>query len=89
MHPTLSLSPSPAPQFFDMASVLWTVVIAYTLYTVVVKQVNVSVLWPFHLFVWGGSAFLMLLPTTTNSYGDSGPWCWIRAEMNENWDHGE
>ncbi len=30
--------------------------------------------------IWGGAFILTLLPLTTDSYGDTGAWCWILSE---------
>ena len=71
--------------FFGMASVLWTVVLAYLLQLSVrrpramlgVKKRE----WRMHAFVWGVSFFLCLLPQTTGDYGQAGGWCWIRKDV--------
>ncbi|KAK3272971.1 hypothetical protein CYMTET_18762 [Cymbomonas tetramitiformis] len=58
-------------QFFSTASVLWTTVIAFVLHqTVVYHWTDVpNLVIHFHVFVWGTSLILMILPAFTGSYG--------------------
>eukprot|EP00854_Cymbomonas_tetramitiformis_P026914 gene26914-33092_t len=57
-------------QFFSTASVLWTTVIAFVLHqTVVYHWTDVpNLVIHFHVFVWGTSLILMILPAFTGSY---------------------
>lgn len=78
-------------QFFDLAVSLWSVVIAYSLYTVVVLQQRIqgSFKRNCHVFVWGVSLMMTLVPFTTGSYGSAGMWCWIQAPAGDTqqWAH--
>jgi len=68
-------------QFFELASVLWTVVIGLTLWSSVVRQVKMENRAAMHGFAWGTSFIIMLLPLSTDSYGPAGSWCWIKDKM--------
>eukprot|EP00520_Triparma_pacifica_P018675 CAMPEP_0118662362 /NCGR_PEP_ID=MMETSP0785-20121206/16790_1 /TAXON_ID=91992 /ORGANISM="Bolidomonas pacifica, Strain CCMP 1866" /LENGTH=341 /DNA_ID=CAMNT_0006555899 /DNA_START=71 /DNA_END=1093 /DNA_ORIENTATION=+ len=70
---------------FELSSVLWTTVIALTLFRLIVMQKTSSHLMKkFHLFCFGIPFFCMFLPLITDSYGDTGAWCWIQTpEENE------
>ena len=64
--------------FFELASVLWTVVIAYTLYRLIINQkTSVHLMGRFHVFAFGIPLVGTLLPLFTSSYGNTGAWCWI------------
>lgn len=66
--------------FFDMAVVGWTSVIAVSLHRAVVLQ-RPSLPRPvLHGAVWGGALVLSVVPLATESYGNSGPWCWIEGD---------
>jgi hypothetical protein len=58
------------------------VVIAYNLFAVIVKERTIDFAFKLrcHAFVWSVSTLLTLLPLTTSSYGNAGPWCWIKSE---------
>eukprot|EP00239_Pterosperma_sp_CCMP1384_P012693 CAMPEP_0197867124 /NCGR_PEP_ID=MMETSP1438-20131217/44587_1 /TAXON_ID=1461541 /ORGANISM="Pterosperma sp., Strain CCMP1384" /LENGTH=444 /DNA_ID=CAMNT_0043485747 /DNA_START=252 /DNA_END=1586 /DNA_ORIENTATION=- len=68
-------------QFFSIASILWTTVIAYVLHRTVVQHcTDVANLGrKFHLYVWITSLVATILPMFTNSYGPAGAWCWVVA----------
>lgn len=81
-------------QFFQMAQILWTIAIACILYDV---TINLHMYHPhdqarlmrrFHGYVWGASLVGMLLPFTTNSYGSTGSWCWIKTTEQSEFDLG-
>jgi len=65
----------------SLAEALLTVEIALVLYVAVVKEKPVEKLekW-FTRFALTASVVAGALPFTTNSYGDSGGWCWIPDE---------
>lgn len=67
--------------FFELSSVLWTTMIAFTLTTLIKDQTKdvTQLIGRMHAFCWGVPLLLALLPLTTSSYGDSGGWCWIRT----------
>lgn len=68
-------------QFFELASILWSCVIGLTLWSSVVRQTRVfATRMKLHIAVWGISAFVSFLPFSTNSYGESGSWCWIKGD---------
>eukprot|EP00245_Coleochaete_scutata_P003058 TRINITY_DN1436_c0_g2_i1.p1 TRINITY_DN1436_c0_g2~~TRINITY_DN1436_c0_g2_i1.p1 ORF type:complete len:317 (+),score=43.52 TRINITY_DN1436_c0_g2_i1:235-1185(+) len=69
-------------QFFSVASFLWTTTIAFTLYRTVVKhKADVEGLHlPFHLYVWGTSFVMTVIPMLANDYGPAGAWCWVQNE---------
>lgn len=71
-------------QFFSVASILWTTTIAFTLHRTVVKhKTDVEELGPlFHLYVWGTSLILAIIPSIGNDYGQAGAWCWVQNETN-------
>lgn len=77
-----------------MAQILWTVAIACVLHDVTVNlrmyhpHEQKSLMRRFHLAVWGSALFSMLLPLTTNSYGSTGSWCWIKADRRADVDVG-
>lgn len=65
--------------FFQLASVLWTVIIAQVLYeTIVLRKSSFEEDMPrFHAMVWIPSLVMAAVPLLTDSYGDSTGWCWI------------
>lgn len=73
-------------QIFDMASILYSFLISYVLWWNVVqistngrKALVASSLRNMQIFIFVFAIFLALLPLITNSYGEAGPWCWIKA----------
>jgi len=73
-------------EFFGMSSALWTACIAYVVDRVYLKGRQLgeatSLKRGFHIFVWGLSALLTILPATTGNYGPSTGWCWIDVSSN-------
>ena len=71
-------------QFFEMSSIIWTVVIGYMLWENVDKERKAFGGAHFrkklHTFVWGIAMLTALLPATTRSYGQTGAWCWVRGD---------
>jgi hypothetical protein len=68
-------------QFFQISSTLWSTAIALTLYRAVVKRKDSDNLMPyFHAFCYGVPFLFCFLPLFTESYGNTGAWCWITAE---------
>jgi hypothetical protein len=63
-------------QFFEMSSIIWTVVIGYMLWENVDKERKAFGGAHFrkklHTFVWGIAMLTALLPATTRSYGQTG-----------------
>jgi len=74
--------------YFQLASFLWSVSIAFTLHMAFLKEkhsfspqhIGAHEKY-YHLVCWGAPFFLSLLPFTTDSYGDTGGWCWIKTEL--------
>lgn len=63
---------------------LWSVSIAFTLYKAFLKEdANFSSqhiykhAWTYNGVCWGFPALMTLLPLSTESYGDTGGWCWL------------
>jgi len=72
-----------------LASVLWTTVIAYTLYSTVVVQRSILNLYgKFVLFGFGIPLLMTGIPIMTNQYGRSGNWCWIKNDPNNKFGEG-
>ena len=68
--------------FFELASVLWTTIIAYTLFRLIISQkTSAHLIYKFHAFAWGISLIACVLPLSTDSYGNSGSWCWIAIPL--------
>ncbi|EFJ23056.1 hypothetical protein SELMODRAFT_175383 [Selaginella moellendorffii] len=72
-------------QFFSVASFLWTTAIAFTLHRTVVRhKTDVEELGPiFHLYVWGASLIMTVLPSVGTDYGEVGAWCWVQTKAGE------
>lgn len=70
-----------------LASVLWTSVIAWSMYITVVKgREDIESLEKyFHLYCWGVPLVMTPLPFTTESYGEAQGWCWIAASQGSLW----
>ena len=73
-------------QFCELAALLWTLVIVWTLYRAIVLRVviqesdyDLSMRW-YCACTWGLSFVIALLPLSTSSYGSSGSWCWIKSK---------
>jgi len=66
--------------FFDLATVGFTLNIAWSLYLAVVLQTRTPSPTKTYAGIWGGALVLTSLPLITHSYGQSGPWCWIRSD---------
>eukprot|EP00457_Paulinella_chromatophora_P006714 gb/GEZN01006733.1/.p1 GENE.gb/GEZN01006733.1/~~gb/GEZN01006733.1/.p1 ORF type:complete len:330 (-),score=36.45 gb/GEZN01006733.1/:576-1565(-) len=72
--------------FFNLASMLWSVSIAFTLHQAFLLE-NKEYHSPlvehkmqyYHVICWGWPALMTVLPLITSSYGDTGGWCWINA----------
>lgn len=64
-------------QFFELASVLWSFVLAFTLWRTMLGDKIMGRACKSHVVVWGLSLGLTILPASTRSYGPAGPWCWI------------
>lgn len=68
-------------QFFTLASMLWSAVVADVLVRLLVFQDDRAALArrriPYHGMVWGISLLGTILPATLGVYGPAGPWCWI------------
>lgn len=72
--------------YFQLTSLTWAVSIAFTLHMAFLRELpsfapneverhNLK----YHLVCWGLPLLLTSLPAFTNSYGDTGGWCWISS----------
>jgi hypothetical protein len=70
-----------AQQFFYPASWIWTVILTYLLYSLVVYGKISLPEWKMHLITWGLCLTITLLPLTTSTYGGKGDdhWCWLQT----------
>ena len=70
-------------QFFGVAEILWTTVLARVVYTATRYPQSVLALKRnearLHAFVWGTALVMTVLPATTGDYGPAGGWCCGRA----------
>ena len=68
-------------QFFTVASMLWSAVIADVLRRVLIRAQDRAAIErlrvPYHAAVWGCSLFMTILPGALGTFGPAGPWCWI------------
>ena len=68
-------------QFFTVASMLWSAVIADVLRRVLIRAQDRAAIErlrvPYHGAVWGCSLFMAILPGALGTFGPAGPWCWI------------
>eukprot|EP00611_Tribonema_gayanum_P021945 TRINITY_DN4325_c0_g1_i2.p1 TRINITY_DN4325_c0_g1~~TRINITY_DN4325_c0_g1_i2.p1 ORF type:complete len:334 (+),score=96.46 TRINITY_DN4325_c0_g1_i2:196-1197(+) len=76
--------------FGQMATILWTSTIAYTLYSIAVNErvmergSEACALACYHACVWGASGALAFTPLVAGAirgnpiYGETGAWCWVR-----------
>eukprot|EP01128_Nolandella_sp_AFSM9_P005892 TRINITY_DN293_c0_g1_i3.p2 TRINITY_DN293_c0_g1~~TRINITY_DN293_c0_g1_i3.p2 ORF type:complete len:268 (+),score=46.18 TRINITY_DN293_c0_g1_i3:58-861(+) len=69
-------------QFSQLSMFAWTFIISLDLYLHVVKGVSVSRSHEliYHSFSWGFSLLFTILPLSTDAYGPTGVWCWIRSD---------
>ncbi|KAH9320705.1 hypothetical protein KI387_015344, partial [Taxus chinensis] len=67
--------------FFCVASFLWTTTIAFTLHRTVVRhKTDIEELGAiFHLYVWGTSLVMTIIPSIGDGYGQTGVWCWVQT----------
>jgi hypothetical protein len=67
--------------YFELVSLFWSVAVARVLQKIILqgdKDVEKSER-NMQMFCWGVPILMVLLPETTYSYGDSGPFCWIKG----------
>ena len=69
---------------FPLSSILWTMAIAYLLYSMVMYHKPIEITWQMHLFCWGFPIFLTMLPLSTSTYGapDGVDWCFLNDRGN-------
>jgi hypothetical protein len=71
-----------AQQFYP-ASSMWTVMLTYSLYSLVIYGKIVMTEWQMHLIVWGILTLIIVLPFSTSTYGteaDDNFFCWILSK---------
>ena len=70
--------------YFGLAMVFWTTTIAFTLKQSIVSPLKLKRasqhLFRFFLYCFGLPAILMAFPFLTDSYGQSGGWCWLKND---------
>lgn len=75
-------------QFFALATVLWTCMIAVNLFATVMMRSPIGGSarkwdglqrheWGYHAVVWGLALFLACLVYAVGGYGDADIWCWV------------
>ncbi len=85
-------------QFFYPASWVWTTVMTYLLYSLVMRGKISMPEWQMHAICWGIALVCTLLPLTTGTYGvqaNDDDWCWIQPrtlsnrniQMNNIWEY--
>jgi hypothetical protein len=74
-------------QFFGNATNLWSLVIFLDMHAVIVggQGWNERSKWLAHLFAWGFSAVLTIVPAVLQLLGPSGPWCWLKCAYLDVW----
>jgi hypothetical protein len=72
-------------QFFYPASWLWTTILTYLLYSLVIlKKIDLE-WWKMHAIGWGIPILITFVPLSTDSYGiepDDDDWCWLHPQHN-------
>ncbi|XP_071160101.1 cyclic AMP receptor-like protein A isoform X1 [Mytilus edulis] len=69
-------------QFFDFSVLLWVACITFNLFMNVVRRTTTEKFeWLYHVFCWGVSLVLSLLPFINDHYGPAGAWCWIESDI--------
>jgi hypothetical protein len=69
-------------QFFFPASWIWTTILTYLLYSLVVHGKISMPEWQMHAITWGICILITVLPLTTSTYGrntDDDDWCFIQS----------
>ena len=66
--------------YFELASILWTTVVALTLFRLIILQTTSSHLLG-HFIVYCNAIPLAvtMLPLINGSYGPTGSWCWVTS----------
>lgn len=89
ISPTVCTLQATTSSFFEASSVLWSFLIAFTLHMAFLKEQESfssrtigGHMWKYHALGWGYPLLMTALPFTTNSYGDTGAWCWIVKDDN-------
>jgi len=73
--------------YFELTSILWSAAIAFTLHLAFLREdtrfsaveIDSRARW-YHVTIWCIPLVLTMLPLTTDSYGDTGGWCWILGD---------
>ena len=85
-------------QFFYPASWVWTVIMTYLLYCLVMRGKITMPEWQMHVICWGIPLLCTLIPLSTDTYGSQAnddDWCWIQPrtlsnrniQMNNIWEY--
>lgn len=82
-HPySLCLAQSLLTSYGSLSGVIWTAIIAFSLYCVVILEMGDMSKYQGFMILIGYVLpfFIILLPLTTKSYGYAGGWCWLKAD---------
>ncbi len=74
-------------QFFYPASWIWTVIMTYLLYSLVIYGKISMAEWQMHAISWGIPLVCTVLPLTTSTYGvqaNDDDWCWLQPRSLSN-----
>jgi hypothetical protein len=80
-NPNLCVAQGFLSNFFNLCSVFWTSVIAFSIYKILHdpnKNIQAYQLW-FRLFAFVLPLVISFLPIIWNQYGSSPGWCWIKS----------
>jgi len=70
--------------YFEVSSILWALALAFTLHMAFLRgdprfsAENIGALHQWYHVVWIIALIVTILPTSTDSYGEAGGWCWIQ-----------
>ena len=82
---SLCLAQAVLTSFGSLSGVMWTSIIAFSIYCVVVLEIeNISSYEKFMVLIGYILPFcIILLPFTTSSYGRAEGWCWVKLDQYE------
>eukprot|EP00462_Mataza_sp_D1_P018222 CAMPEP_0175143112 /NCGR_PEP_ID=MMETSP0087-20121206/13232_1 /TAXON_ID=136419 /ORGANISM="Unknown Unknown, Strain D1" /LENGTH=293 /DNA_ID=CAMNT_0016427107 /DNA_START=14 /DNA_END=895 /DNA_ORIENTATION=+ len=76
--------------FFGLSSIFWAISIAFTLHKAFLQEAESFApnrihehSTKYHVICWVVPLVLTLLPLFTDSYGDTGGWCWIKGNQSK------
>ena len=79
---SLCIAQAVLTSFGSLSGVMWTSIIAFSIYSVVVLELeNISSYEKFMILIGYILPFcIILLPFTTSSYGEAEGWCWVKLD---------